>query len=484
MFKKWFYRGFKKDEKVEKVEKDYKYTPLTMSSMKDYSKYRENNPHQLFCYVPFNSLSFSFSGRVLACVYNQKVELGTYPKNSIREMWFNSKMGNELREHLSHNDLSYGCEHCKYFVEHGKFSGLKPLVYDKYKDITPGQYPKVIEFELSNTCNFECVMCNGFVSSSIRKNRDQLPAIIHPYDDDFVEQLKEFIPHLEEAKFYGGEPFLIPIYFKIWAEIVRLKPSIKIFTITNGSTLNEKIKDLIENGNFDIGVSLDSLDKNRLESIRKNADFDTLMKNIEYYNDYCKKRGKSLVISFTMMRINYMDFYEVIQFCNRIDARIYVSYLKTPPQFGIWNLPSETLDEIREECLQKRLPDKTANNRFNKKVFNDFIIYLKNTAIENQNRDSKQIIPLGNKIIPKRIEIIEAYQATVNYQEKCKIHLKDNPQLYDKVYNALLNYQDEKLVNKIFYQMFNTPKDILIKELEKMNNEDIVKQIQKSMNLQ
>src|SRR5690606_9559332 len=106
-----------------------------------------------FCYVPFTNMTFSFRGRVLACAYNQKVELGKYPDQSIREMWFESKMGNALREHMEHNDLSYGCKHCKYFFDNKKFSGLKPLVFDKYSEYKKHSYPRVLEFELSNTCN-------------------------------------------------------------------------------------------------------------------------------------------------------------------------------------------------------------------------------------------------------------------------------------------------------------------------------------------
>jgi MoaA/NifB/PqqE/SkfB family radical SAM enzyme len=50
-----------------------------------------------------------------------------------------------------------------------------------------GRYPSMLELELNNTCNLECVMCIGELSSSIRKNREKLPAIRSPYDEAFVE---------------------------------------------------------------------------------------------------------------------------------------------------------------------------------------------------------------------------------------------------------------------------------------------------------
>ena len=50
----------------------------------------------------------------------------------------------------------------------------------------------------------------------------------NPYDAAFVKQLEEFIPHLEEVKFYGGEPFLIEIYYEIWEKIMELNPKVRI----------------------------------------------------------------------------------------------------------------------------------------------------------------------------------------------------------------------------------------------------------------
>jgi MoaA/NifB/PqqE/SkfB family radical SAM enzyme len=101
---------------------------------------------------------------------------------------------------------------------------LQPILFTeklqsvKHKIFGGVVMPKVMEFELSNECNLECVMCNGSFSSSIRKNREKLPPIISPYNDDFVNELDAFIPHLTDAKFLGGEPFMIEIYLKIGNE--------------------------------------------------------------------------------------------------------------------------------------------------------------------------------------------------------------------------------------------------------------------------
>lgn len=370
-----------------------RYHPLNPEIYKEYNRFRPQGPQKLFCYVPFSNMSFSFEGRVLACAYNQKVELGRYPQQSIREMWFESEMGNTLRAHMRHNDLSYGCKHCKYFFDNRKFSGLKPLVFDRYNTVKGNGYPRVMEFELSSTCNLECVMCNGKVSSSIRKNRDKLPPIKSPYDDAFAEQLNEFIPHLEEAKFYGGEPLLIPLYYRIWDMILDTNPRVKLFVITNGTTLNDRIKALLERGNFDLAVSLDSPRKEILESIRLNTAHETVMENIAYFNDYCKRKGKNLVISFTLMRINWREFPKIIRFCNAIDAILYVSYLKTPPQYALWNLPVGELAYIREQLQGESFPDATHAEKNNKRCYEDLLTYLGGCEETNKTRPENEIMP-------------------------------------------------------------------------------------------
>ena len=54
------------------------------------------------------------------------------------------------------------------------------------------------------------------------------------------------MPHLEEMKFLGGEPFMIGIYYDIWGEVARVNPGVKIRITTNATTLNPRTKTLLE----------------------------------------------------------------------------------------------------------------------------------------------------------------------------------------------------------------------------------------------
>lgn len=335
---------------------------------------------------------FSFNGKVISCPYNQTVVLGKYPEQTISEIW-HSEEGKRLRTHLEHNDLSNGCKHCQHYLEKKKFSGLKPLVFDKYSDYREGQMPKVLEFSLENTCNLECVMCSGEVSSSIRKNRDKLPPIQSPYDAKFVEQLEEFIPHASEAKFYGGEPFMTPIYFNIWDKIYQLNKDMKLFTITNGTKLNTRIKEVLERQQFEIAVSIDGYTAETYSKIRKNADFDNVMKNLEYFNNYCLKNGYPLTISFTAMRENWRELPEMVKLCNKLKAHIYISYVHKPFNLALWNLSSLELSEMITYLKNVSHPIDSfvvSYKKFNKQAYLDFIVYLEGCYEKNKESEREK----------------------------------------------------------------------------------------------
>ncbi len=351
------------------------FRPVDKEKYAAYNRFRPEGAKRKFCYLPYSSMTFSFGGKVFVCGYNRDIQLGSYPEQSILDIW-NSPEARRLRSHMDHNDLSYGCGHCHFFLEKGKFSNLRPLVFDKYYKNTDAERPLVFEFEMSNECNLECQMCIGEVSSSIRKNRDKLPALPNPYDSKFVEQLIPFIPSLKEAKFYGGEPFLISVYYEIWDQIQKLNPTLSLFTITNGTHWNAKIERLINELNFDLAVSIDAVEKDKFERIRKNASFEKVMTNIGKFSEVCSRKRKHLSLSFTVQQDNWEQLPGIIQLCNEVDAFVYVSYLERPEQFALSSLPKQKLIEIRNSLTGRVLPSRSSKERHNKRCYNDFLSYL------------------------------------------------------------------------------------------------------------
>ncbi len=79
-------------------------------------------------------------------------------------------------------------------LKSNNFTFLKSLDYDFFQksknDVVIRKFE--FEFEFENTCNLECIMCSGELSSSIRKNIEHLEPFENKYNANFLEQLKSY----------------------------------------------------------------------------------------------------------------------------------------------------------------------------------------------------------------------------------------------------------------------------------------------------
>ncbi|MGM0650866.1 MAG: twitch domain-containing radical SAM protein [Bacteroidota bacterium] len=377
---------------------------IPRNKMVRYNKVRQHGAKKLFCYNPFVHMFFNISGDVIACCRSHDNILGKYPEKSIKEIWFGKKY-KKLREHMRHNDLNMGCDYCKVQIKSNRFQDLPSVNPDKYATDKINIYPRTMELELSNKCNLQCVMCSGRVSSAIRLQREKLPPIESPYDDNFVEQLKEFMPHLKEIHFCGGEPFLIDIYYKIWEQVIKINPKIRLFAVTNGTVFNKQIENILQSTRFNIIISLDSLNKERYEYIRKGANFETVMENIEKFHRILG----NVTISHTPMQINWDDTPEIINFCNRINAQIHFSHIEDPVKYALWSLPPEKLDSIYNyyNNLKWENTNHKLTAKYNFTIFNEWKEQIKYFRDKNQkifDKFSNDKLKINSEILVKKFE--------------------------------------------------------------------------------
>jgi len=410
---------------------------LKKESVKLYNNKRPFGILPKLCYAPWTNMFFNTEGRAIVCCKNTKVVLGKYPENSIHDMWFNPKI-EQLRNHINNNDLSFGCYKCKEAILQDNISAVTATCFDRYGLLPPKKYPQVMEFELSNKCNLACVMCSGRVSSCINEQNVADPKIIMPYDVQFLKQLEEFIPHLKEAKFYGGEPFMIDIYQEIWALIIKIKPSVKILVQTNATILNDKIKHMMKKGNFVVSVSLDSVNKENYERIRRNAVFEKTMSNIEWFGAYMKNLG----VVAAPFRNNWQDIPELVKFCNNNKYLFYVSIVFHPKELALWSLEKEELLKII--------------NYYNNIVFNT-----------------------ADHISKKNIQVFEEFKKTLLYWYKNKCENED----FNKDYQNYINFQEKEPGNQNEQNLVDEEQINICKEdfYNKLSNEDMPEDVKEKI---
>ena len=375
---------------------------------------------------------------------------------SIKEIWFGDKF-NRLREAIKEYDLSYKCNTCKNHIKSGNFINVLARAYDNEYPVI--EYPTMIEFELSNTCNLECTMCTGLLSSVIRKNREKLPALKSPYGDRFIEELREFIPYLKEARFNGGEPFLIHIYYKIWDLIYELNPDLKIIVATNGTVLTERVKKYLERGNFHINLSIDSLDPVLYSQIRVNGDLNEVLKNFYYFKRYCAENQRNLCIMVNPMRQNWKGMSDFINFCNEHNVHVWFNTIVKPYDQAIWTLPAAELQNIYSTLTNVKLKPCGRTSRglytYNTGIFSNFVHKQIKTWMEEAiARENIQHLHAAGK---SELELFEhSVKNLIQLQFKQESEAAAATAVLEEKITFINDYLQDKIPHEVYYRRLNS----------------------------
>lgn len=441
------------------------YNPLPQKIVDSFNETRPLGPQKYLCYAPFKMLYFAFNGEIIACCHNRKNILGRYPQQSIDEIWKGAEY-NILRNHIKNNDLSYGCDVCKYALISENFDGAKNSLYDRYK---VRNFPQTLEFELENRCNLECIICNPIFSSSLDKEKKHQYSV---YDDKFIEQLKPYLKKAKETKFYGGEPFLISKYYDIWEYLIKKNKRAKILVQTNGTVLNDKVKNILERGKFSINISFDSFEKESFEKIRKNANFEKAIENLEYFHNYCKRKNTHLGIIPTPNRENVLQLAEIVRHANKLNAKVYFNTLISPFELALWNLEKEKLAKIIGKLSGENLPNKTNIEKENHRHFQDFITQLKAWKTEPNKKNTGKI----------KISFAETQNDKEIFFQMLKNELNNNEKFLIKdVKNIYQELDPDSSETAFFTLMKSVPIEDILFELRKNDKENLKKIISKKI---
>lgn len=420
------------------------------------------------CHAPFSNMYFNVHGHCAPC-WLTFIEPDAYPQKSIREIWFGEKF-QSLRKNLLAYNLTDMCNVCLKNLNGGNYTSVLARAYDVNE---PSDYPRMLELELSNTCNLECVMCIGELSSSIRKNREHLPPIHSPYDDAFVEQLEEFIPHLKELRFNGGEPFLINTVYEIFKKVEKLNPGLKITIATNGTVLNNKVKEWLNKLNIHINFSLDSLTPSIYESIRVNAKFERVIEHFKFYHTYCKTNKRTLCVMVNPMRNNWHEMPDFIRFVNSHNVNIWFNTIHRPVEWSIWSLSAEELEKIYAQLGNFKFTNEEKSAplaTYNIGIYQNLVeIQFKNWWLDAIEREKTKEIPevlvdenSARSLLKDKITQY-IYLNTNEGEEQKKYRLQ---QVFEKLDNVKVAIHSNGISDDFFLKIYKSPVEVLVKEFE------------------
>jgi len=174
--------------------------------------------------------------------------------------------------------------------------------------------PTILDIEPVSRCNFRCIMCqlsgweNGQRSEDLNIN-------------DFIDFIDSQYG-LTEIKLQGiGEPLLHPNFFEMVKYAV--EKNIWVRTTINGSLLeNENYKKLIDSGINDIQISFDGATKDIFEKIRKQSDFENIVRNVTFLNKYANKLNKNVTNMWVLLQqFNKHQIIEFVEIAKKMEFR-------------------------------------------------------------------------------------------------------------------------------------------------------------------
>lgn len=407
-----------------------------------------NNPEYL-CHAPFVSMKISMDGRVSPCCYNKDMD-DLYPVKNLQNIW-EGEVFKSYRKQIKKNIFPAGCKTCENSFLNEEFESIKIPQYDVYR--LNKKMPRMIELALENTCNLECIMCDGNHSSSIRKNIEKLPPVQSIFGNSFREEFKRFIPHLQEVVFAGGEPFLIKLYYDIWEDIIKINPDCEISLVTNGTVLNEKIKDILSRGKFKINLSFDAVSKEVYESIRVNARFETVKQNMKYFAEYLNQRSRRLHIPVCPLQINRFEIPDLVKFCNEENYSLNFVHVSGAFNSALWSLDSTELRYLKDfynSCVFNISSDL---HKQNYKAFLELIRKIDEWIVGAEKReDFRKQFDLGCNILP---EIKKRFNSNVHsklimmYDDEETANLKKTE--FDEKFGIIMNKLPDYFESNHFY---------------------------------
>ena len=287
-------------------------------------------------------------------------------KDGTIEEVYNSKHFQELRAAFLRGEKPAECKACWEEEEAGQYS-LRKRFLDRIKDYNISYYlegtkiPRIIDFKLSNACNYRCRMCNPMTSTSIQKEYQEQGDIQIAHDlidrechtpeeikyrtehkildlsDNQQIFFEQWLPHIREIELTGGEPFISHENLKL-IQLISETPHVSNITLhvtTNGSVYNEELVESLQRfKDVIIVISCDDMGK-RVEYSRDQSSWNVIRSNYKKYKKYNFKVTK---LYSTVSNYNVWYQKEFLEYCQSHDIELSYGFLWGPPHLCIHNI--------------------------------------------------------------------------------------------------------------------------------------------------
>ena len=281
------------------------------------------------------------NGDVTMCCNNDTV-LGNVNDASIADIWNGSKF-KAMRKRMVGEGAHAFCPHTCPVLQGGK----KYENLDWYKELREdgearlnavlneeefaeglevlSSTPRWLRFTYSFSCNLDCYHC---FQREDAKMRLKLP-------ESFMLEVPEYAKKSQVIYPFGGEPF----FFKpVLSFLENHNPDLesRFFFITNATLLTDRIYETLERLPITcMAASLDAATPESFNALRvrgRNADWPTVMKNLERLRELKYRKGFTFTVSMTLNSVNCGEIERFVDLALMVDAEPLVMLVANPDQ--------------------------------------------------------------------------------------------------------------------------------------------------------
>ena len=249
------------------------------------------------------------------------------------------------------------------------------------------EFPRIIELEITNYCNFQCIMCKTGIGSA-KRNRGYMT-------DKVYDKLIDEVAGKEIAlKFVGqGEPTLHP-YFLDYVKKAK-EHNIICHLTTNGSMFNDDfIEKIVEMKLDSIKFSFQGVNAEGYQALRGKDDFESLLDRIRHlYNIRGNREYPYITIATSVTNEKREDIELFRERCKNICDNL---------EIGITTLEFIDLSKVKNRDTQEVLRKMKDEQNHKKKRYKcchqvfDVITLHWNGNINACCADNDDIMVLGN----------------------------------------------------------------------------------------
>lgn len=264
--------------------------------------------NNVFCILPYNSLSLDGPGRPRLCCNNHG-HWEDYSQPFITECTkpldvLNSKLHKEVRLAIANGERHPTCSKCWKIEDNGGTS-FRQIWNDVYKNskhgtidtdgtLLPDATIEYLDITFGNKCNLVCRMCNWMNSHLWMQDLKKLdrwktieadPRSVRQLwfeDQNAITVIKDSLTHVTHMNFLGGEPLIVKQHMEILKACIdqKLSKNQQISYNTNLTNLPQELLTMWQEfGHVNINVSIEAIGEAN-DYIRQNSDWNVIYSNL------------------------------------------------------------------------------------------------------------------------------------------------------------------------------------------------------------